>query len=85
MSHDGKALHCLATMTVFVVTRLGPANGRWSSSIRWRPGAPAPPPIEVGPWHLEGASAPADEPSPATVEKEAPPPSWRGVIAELAR
>ncbi len=25
------------------------------------------------------------EPSPATVEKEAPPPSWPGVIAELAR
>jgi hypothetical protein len=34
---------------------------------------------------LEAQAPPTDEPSPVTIEEEAPPPSWRGVISELSR
>jgi hypothetical protein len=57
MSHDGKAfLIWLATMTLFVVTVLAattlyPMAGGVPRSAGV-PGAPAPPPREVGPWHL---------------------------------
>jgi hypothetical protein len=57
MSHERKALLIwLATMTLFVVTVLAattlyPMAGGVPRSAR-DPAAPAPPPMEVGPWRL---------------------------------